>query len=367
MQFELETQSGAARRGRLVLAHGVVQTPAFMPVGTYGTVKAMLPQELRDLGADMVLGNTYHLMLRPGADVITAHGGLHGFMGWDAPVLTDSGGFQVFSLASTRTLDEQGVVFRSPLDGAKRSLTPESAVAFQHVLDSDVVMVLDECTAYPVEEAAARASMERSMRWALRCKLAHAGNLNALFGINQGSVYTGLRKESMQRLVEIGFDGYAIGGVSVGETAVERAGILEAVLPLAPASAPRYLMGVGTPADLVTAVGRGVDLFDCVLPTRNARNGYLFTSEGTIKIKNARYRQDTRPLDPACPCYVCRSYSRAYLHHLYRCGEILAARLHTWHNLAWYLGLMRRMRAAIEAGEFGAFARAFAADSDAQQ
>lgn len=359
MLFELQDHCGNARRGRLVLAHGVVQTPAFMPVGTYGTVKAMLPEELRELGAGMILGNAYHLRLRPGAEVIAAHGGLHRFMGWDGPILTDSGGFQVWSLAATRKLDEDGVSFRSPLNGSMLRLTPEDAVLFQHTLNSDVAMVLDECTDYPVAADAARLSMERSMRWAARGKAAHRDNPNALFGINQGSVYPELRKESMQRLVEIGFDGYAIGGVSVGEAVEERAAVLEAALSLAPVAAPRYLMGVGTPADLVAAVAAGVDLFDCVLPTRNARNGHLFTSVGTVKIRNAAHRHDCGPLDPNCGCYVCRRYSRAYLHHLYRCGEILAARLNTWHNLAYYLALMQRMREAIAGDRFPAFARAF--------
>lgn len=359
MQFELNATSGAARRGTLQLVHGTVSTPAFMPVGTYGTVKGMLPAELRHLGADILLGNTYHLMLRPGAEVVRAHDGLHEFMGWDGPILTDSGGFQVWSLAPMRKLDEDGVSFQSHIDGSRHRLTPEDAVAVQHALGSDIAMVLDECTDYPVAEADARVSMERSMRWAARCRLAHGDNPNALFGINQGSVYPGLRRESMQRLVEIGFDGYAIGGVSVGEPAEARAAILDAALSEAPVQAPRYLMGVGTPADLVDAVAAGIDLFDCVLPTRNARNGYLFTSRGPVKIKNARHRHDTGPLDSECPCHVCRTYSRAYLHHLFRCGEILAARLNTWHNLYYYLDLMRRMRLAIEVDAFDTFACGF--------
>lgn len=359
MKFELIKRDGQARRGRLTLSHGVVETPVFMPVGTYGTVKGMLPEELQTLGADIILGNTFHLMLRPGTEVIGAHGGLHGFMGWDRPILTDSGGFQVWSLADIRQMDEDGVTFRSPLDGSKRRLTPEDAIAVQHKLNSDIVMVLDECTDYPVAEDAARRSMALSMRWAARCKAAHGDNANALFGINQGSVYPALRRESMRQLVDIGFDGYAIGGVSVGETDEERAEVLAATLPEAPAEAPRYLMGVGTPANLIEGVAAGVDMFDCVMPTRHARNGYLFTSVGTVKIKNAVHRHDTGPLDPNCECYVCRRYSRAYLHHLYRCGEILAARLHTWHNLAYYLGLMRRVREAIAEDRFAALAREF--------
>lgn len=359
MRFDLHTTCGCARRGALHLMHGTVQTPAFMPVGTYGTVKGMLPGELRDLGADIVLGNTYHLMLRPGTDVIGAHGSLHEFMGWNGPILTDSGGFQVWSLSPMRKLDEEGVRFQSHIDGSRHHLTPESAVAVQHALNSDIAMVLDECTDYPVPEDDARASMERSMRWAARCREAHADNPNALFGINQGSVYPELRRESMQQLVDIGFDGYAIGGVSVGEPRQARAAILDAALSEAPAGAPRYLMGVGTPSDLVEAVAAGIDMFDCVMPTRNARNGYLFTSTGPVKIKNARHRHDTGALDPECACYVCRTYSRAYLHHLFRCGEILAARLNTWHNLYYYLSLMRRMREAIENGVFDAFARGF--------
>lgn len=359
MQFDLHTTCGQARRGTLHLMHGAVQTPAFMPVGTYGTVKAMLPPELKDLGADIVLANTYHLMLRPGTEVISAHGGLHGFMGWDRPILTDSGGFQVWSLTSMRKIDEHGVKFQSPIDGSRHELTPEGAVGVQHALNSDIAMVLDECTDYPVSEDVARASMERSMRWAARCRQAHGEHPNALFGINQGSVYPELRRESMQQLVDIGFDGYAIGGVSVGEPLETRAAVLDAALPEVPTHAPRYLMGVGTPADLVEAVAAGIDMFDCVMPTRNARNGYLFTSNGPVKIKNARHRHDTGPLDSECNCYVCRTHSRAYLHHLFRCREILSARLNTWHNLYYYLSLMRRMRTEIENGTFSDFARGY--------
>lgn len=338
-----------------------------MPVGTYGTVKAMTPEELRELGAQIVLGNTYHLMLRPGTEVINAHGGLHGFMHWSSPILTDSGGFQVWSLADSRKLSEEGVRFQSPLDGSRHFLTPERAIEVQHALNSDIVMALDECTDYPVDEAGARVSMQLSMRWAERCKIAHGDSGNALFGINQGSVYPELRRESMHRLLDIGFDGYAIGGVSVGEPKAARQAIFESVLPMVPDLAPRYLMGVGTPADIVSAVGYGVDMFDCVMPTRNARNGYLFTSEGVVKIKNAAHKTDTGPLDPACGCYVCRNYSRAYLHHLYRCGEILAARLHTWHNLHYYQRLMRRIRNAIAADDYAGFASGFLQSAEARR
>jgi len=357
--FEFQCQSGAARRAALHLPHGVVQTPAFMPVGTYGTVKGMTPEELEGLGADIVLGNTYHLMLRPGTDVIAAHGGLHDFMQWQRPILTDSGGFQVWSLAEMRKLTEDGVAFRSPLDGSRQYLSPERSIQVQHALNSDIVMCLDECTEYPVAKDKAAASMQLSMRWARRCREAHGDSRNLLFGINQGSVYADLRAESMAALVDIGFDGYAIGGVSVGEGWPDKAAVLEDVLPNAPANAPRYLMGVGTPADLVAAVSYGVDMFDCVMPTRNARNGYLFTHAGVVKIKNAVHRHDTGPLDPDCDCYTCRRYSRAYLHHLYRCGEIMAARLHTWHNLRYYQTLMARIRRAIEQDRYTAFMRDF--------
>lgn len=365
MRYEITHKSGPARCGRLHLSHGVVDTPVFMPVGTYGTVKAMTGEELHDIGAQIVLGNTFHLMLRPGTGVIGAHHGLHEFMHWPAPILTDSGGFQVWSLAQMRKLSEEGVRFQSPLDGSSHFLTPEKAIEVQHVLNSDIVMVLDECTDYPVDEAQARASMQLSMRWAARCKQAHGDSANALFGINQGSVYPELRRESMSALLDIGFDGYAIGGVSVGEPKEVRRAIFEAVLPMVPDTSPRYLMGVGTPADIVAAVGYGVDMFDCVMPTRNARNGYLFTSQGVVKIKNAAHKTDTGPLDPACDCYVCRNYSRAYLHHLYRCGEILAARLHTWHNLYYYLQLMQRIRNAIAQDSYAEFARGFSQSAEA--
>ncbi|MBH02922.1 MAG: tRNA guanosine(34) transglycosylase Tgt [Xanthomonadales bacterium] len=359
MIYESIRASGNARRGRVHLPHGTVETPAFMPVGTYGTVKGMTPEEVAGLGAEIVLGNTYHLMLRPGTDIIDAHGGLHDFMQWQGPILTDSGGFQVWSLAEMRKLTEEGVAFASPLDGAKWFLTPERSIAVQHSLNSDIVMCLDECTDFPVAKDKAAASMQLSMRWAARCRAAHGDSANKLFGINQGSIYPDLRAESMAALVDIGFDGYAIGGVSVGEGWDDKAAVLDNILPLTPHDAPRYLMGVGTPADLVAAVGYGIDMFDCVMPTRNARNGYLFTHAGILKIKNAVHKYDTGPLDPACDCYTCTHYSRAYLHHLHRCGEILGARLNTWHNLAYYQRLMARIRAAIEAGDYEGFQRAF--------
>jgi len=364
MHLERLAQSGAARRGCLHLPHGDVATPAFMPVGTYGTVKGMTPEEIESLGAEIVLGNTYHLMLRPGTEVIGAHGGLHDFMHWQRPILTDSGGFQVWSLAEMRKLSEDGVAFRSPIDGSRQYLSPERSIEVQRVLNSDIVMCLDECTDYPVAKADAASSMQLSMRWAARCRAAHGDSNNLLFGINQGSVFDDLRAESMAALVDIGFDGYAIGGVSVGEAWADKASVLDGVLPVTPEDYPRYLMGVGTPSDLVAAVSFGIDMFDCVMPTRNARNGYLFTHQGVIKIKNAVHRFDTGPLDSACECYTCRHYSRAYLHHLYRCGEILAARLHTWHNLFYYQRLMQRIRAAIEADRYSTFMKDFFASAE---
>ena len=361
--FEVTARSGAARRGRLTLRRGVVETPVFMPVGTYGTVKAMTPEELSGLGAQIVLGNTFHLMLRPGTDVVRAHGGLHGFMHWPGPILTDSGGFQVFSLAELRKLTEEGVRFRSPVNGDPVFLSPEISMQVQAALDSDVVMVFDECPPYPATEAEARRSMELSMRWARRSRDAfrELGNPNALFGIVQGGTHLPLRVESAAALRDIGFDGYAVGGLAVGEPAEERNAVLEALEPQLPADRPRYLMGVGTPADIVAAVLRGIDMFDCVMPTRNARNGHLFTSQGVVKIRNAAHQRDIGPLDPACDCYTCRNYSRSYLRHLDRCNEILGARLNTIHNLGYYLSLMTRIRAAIEAGTFDRFAADFLA------
>jgi queuine tRNA-ribosyltransferase len=363
VRFDLLGSSGGARRGRLHLRRGTVETPVFMPVGTYGTVKAMTPEELTGLGAEIVLGNTFHLMLRPGTEVIRAHGGLHGFMHWDGPILTDSGGFQVWSLAELRKLTEEGVRFRSPVNGDPAFLSPEVSMQVQTALDSDVVMVFDECPPYPATEAEARRSMELSMRWARRSREAFEalGNPNALFGIVQGGTHLPLRLESLAALRDIGFDGYAVGGLAVGEPAAERNAVLEALGPELPLDRPRYLMGVGTPADIVEAVARGIDLFDCVMPTRNARNGHLFTSRGVVKIRNAAHQSDTGPLDPDCACYTCRNYSRAYLRHLDRCNEILGARLNSVHNLHYYLALMRRIRAAVEGGEFPRFAAAFLA------
>jgi queuine tRNA-ribosyltransferase len=369
MRFQLLSTDGRARRGRLVFDRGVVETPAFMPVGTYGTVKAMTPEELVGLGAQIILGNTFHLMLRPGTEVIRAHGGLHGFMNWRGPILTDSGGFQVFSLATLRKITEEGVSFRSPVNGDLVLLTPERSMQVQRALDSDIVMIFDECTPYPATERQARSSMELSLRWAARSRAEfdRLENPNALFGIVQGGMYEQLREASLAGLLEIGFDGYAIGGLAVGEPKEERERVLDALEPKLPADRPRYLMGVGTPEDLIEAVRRGVDMFDCVMPTRHARNGHLFTSEGVIKIRNARYESDTRPLDESCTCYTCTHYSRAYLRHLDKCGEILAARLGTIHNLHYYLALMQSMRAAIEEQRFSAFAADFYARRRDQQ
>jgi len=359
MNFELLAQSAAARRGRLQFRRGRVETPAFMPVGTYGTVKGMTPEELRGIGAEIILGNTFHLMLRPGTEVIAAHGDLHDFMHWNGPILTDSGGFQVWSLAELRKLDEKGVTFASPVDGDRIFMGPEESMAVQRALGSDIVMIFDECTAYPATLDEARTSMERSLRWAERSKTAHGDSSAALFGIVQGGMHAGLRATSAAGLVDIGFDGYAIGGLSVGEPEAERIEVLDATCPRLPEDHPRYLMGVGRPEDIVAAVCRGVDMFDCVLPTRNARNGHLFTRFGTVRIRNSRHRHDTGPLDPGCACYTCRHYSRAYLYHLDRCGEILGARLNTIHNLHYFQELMAGLRAAIEAGRLTDFVREF--------
>jgi queuine tRNA-ribosyltransferase len=367
VKFELLGASGAARRGRLHLNHGVVETPVFMPVGTYGTVKAMTPEELTGLGAQIVLGNTFHLMLRPGTDVIRAHGGLHGFMHWSGPILTDSGGFQVFSLADLRKMSEAGVNFRSPVNGDAVFLSPEISMQVQAALNSDIVMAFDECPPYPATAEQARMSMELSMRWALRSRdeFDRLQNPNALFGIVQGGTFLPLRHESLGKLTDIGFDGYAVGGLAVGEPAAERNAVLESLEPAMPRDRPRYLMGVGTPTDIVQAVARGVDMFDCVMPTRNARNGHLFTSQGAIKIRNAGHQSDTTPLDPACGCYTCRNYSRAYLRHLDRCNEILGARLNSIHNLHYYLALMARIRTALDAGRFPEFLAGFLASPEA--
>ncbi len=359
MKFSLLQTDGRARRGTLELAHGKVETPVFMPVGTYGTVKAMSPQELRDIGAQIVLGNTFHLWLRPGLEVIEAHGGLHRFMGWDGPILTDSGGFQVFSLGELRKISEEGVKFQSPVNGDKCFLSPEESMRIQKVLNSDIVMIFDECTPYPADESMAGESMRLSLRWAERSKKAHEGNPNALFGIVQGGMFEDLRDESLRELVNLDFDGYAIGGLSVGEPKEDMRRILKHTAPQLPADKPRYLMGVGTPEDIVAAVAQGIDMFDCVMPTRNARNGHLFTRHGDVRIKNAQYRMDLRPLDEQCNCYTCRNFTRAYLHHLHKLNEILGARLNTIHNLHYYQELMRDIRAAIEAGQFDEFAARF--------
>jgi queuine tRNA-ribosyltransferase len=350
MNFQIAHRDGEARSGVLTLSHGSVDTPAFMPVGTHGTVKAMSPAELEAIGAQIVLGNTFHLWLRPGLEVIEKHGGLHGFMGWKRPLLTDSGGFQVFSLATLRKLSEEGVRFASPINGDRLLLTPEESMRIQRVLGSDIVMVLDECLEHPASENDTSRSMQLSLRWAERSRRAHEGNSNALFGIVQGGMYEPLRDASLAGLVDIGFDGYALGGLSVGEPAKDRSRILAHTAPALPAGQPRYLMGMGTPEDLVTAVQAGIDLFDCVLPTRNARNGWLYTRSGDVKIRNARWRDDARPLDEACGCYACRNFTRAYLHHLQKSSEILGARLNTVHNLYYYFELMRELRMAIEAG-----------------
>ena len=359
MKFDLLATDGGARRGQLHLAHGTVQTPVFMPVGTYGTVKAMSPAELTETGFEMVLSNTFHLWLRPGLDVIERFGGLHRFMGWDKPILTDSGGFQVFSLGKLRKITEEGVKFASPINGDKLFLTPEISMQIQRTLNSDIVMIFDECTPYPATEREAADSMRLSLRWAARSKAAHAGNPNALYGIVQGGMYEDLRDESVRELIGMDFDGYAIGGLSVGEPKDDMARILAHTAPQLPAGKPRYLMGVGTPSDLVFAVGQGIDQFDCVLPTRNARHGILFTRRGEMRIRNARWKTDTAPIDDECDCHTCTHFSRAYVHHLIRANEILGARLATIHNLHYYHRLMAGMRAAIEAHRFADFAAQF--------
>ena len=357
MQFELLASDGAARRGRLHLAHGTVETPVFMPVGTCATVKAMTPQALRDIGAQICLGNTFHLWLRPGLEVVAAHGGLHRFMGWERPILTDSGGFQVFSLGALRKISEEGVRFASPIDGSRLMLTPEESMRIQRVLDADVVMIFDECTPWPATEREAADSMRLSLRWAQRSRQAFDAqeNPNALFGIVQGGMFTHLRDESLAGLMDIGFHGYAIGGLSVGEPKEEMARILAHTAPRLPAHAPRYLMGVGTPEDIVAAIAQGIDMFDCVMPTRNARNGWLFTRHGDIKIKNATYRHDLRPLDENCTCYTCRHFTRSYLHHLFRAREMLGSMLNTIHNLHYYQEFTAQARDAIARGQFAAW------------
>jgi queuine tRNA-ribosyltransferase len=365
MAFELLGTDGAARRGRMTFPRGTVETPTFMPVGTYGSVKGVLPEQLRALGAEMILGNTFHLFLRPGLAVIEAHGGLHGFTGWDGPILTDSGGFQVFSLAHRRRISEAGVTFNAPTDGSTVFLGPEESMRIQRVLGSDVVMIFDECPPVQVDGAPVGAdlvarSMELSLRWAERSKRAHEGNDAALFGIVQGGVHRDLRTRSAEGLKAIGFDGYAIGGLAVGETEDERNATLDHTAPQLPVDRPRYLMGVGRPEDLVEAVARGVDMFDCVMPTRNARNGHFFTSTGVVRIRNAKYERDLRPIEEGCGCYTCRhGHTRAYLRHLDRCNEMLAPILGTLHNLWYYEALMARMRDAIGQGTFAAFRDSF--------
>ena len=363
-RFAVHSVDGAARRGQLSFPRGTIETPAFMPVGTYGTVKSLTPEDLESLGAEIILGNTFHLMLRPGPEIVRMHGGLHGFMHWEKPILTDSGGFQVWSLTSRNKVSEEGVEFQAPTDGHRVFLSPEVSMDMQNALASDIQMVFDECTAYPATLKEARVSMELSLRWAgrSRARFDELDNTDrALFGIVQGGMHNSLRRQSLEGLVETGFEGLALGGLSVGETLEERTAVLEHTLPLMPTDKPRYLMGVGLPTDILDAVMRGVDMFDCVIPTRHARNGYLFTEDGTVRIRNARFRDDPQPLQADCACYICQNYSRAYLRHLDSCGEILGSRLNTIHNLHFYLNLMRRIRSAIEAGRLEAFSREFRA------
>ena len=355
MKFIVSKTESLSRRSQLSFERGNIDTPAFMPVGTYGTVKSMTPEELESIGAQIVLGNTFHLWLRPGTEIIQAHGDLHDFMHWDKPILTDSGGFQVYSLGAMRKITEQGVAFRSPVDGAKVFMGPEESMQVQRQLGSDIVMIFDECTPYPATFEEARVSMELSLRWAQRSKDAHGDNPSALFGIVQGGVFEELRQQSLEGLMEIGFDGYAVGGLSVGEPPEDRWRVLDFLADKLPQDKPRYLMGVGTPEDIVEAVLRGIDMFDCVMPTRNARNGHLFTHHGVVRIKNAVHASDTAPLDEQCDCYTCQNYSRAYLRHLHRCNEILGARLMTIHNLHYYQSLMRGLRGAIENGNLASF------------
>lgn len=359
MEFTLHNTDGKARRGTLSFPRGDVQTPAFMPVGTYGTVKGMTPKEVEDIGADIILGNTFHLMLRPGTEVISAHGDLHDFAQWQKPILTDSGGFQVFSLGKLRKITEDGVTFQSPVNGSKVHMTPESSMEVQRALGSDVVMIFDECTPYPATHQEAEKSMQMSLRWAKRSKDAHGDSPSALFGIIQGGMYQDLRQTSLEGLTDIEFDGYAIGGLSVGEPKDEMIGVLDYLPALMPEDKPRYLMGVGKPEDLVEGVRRGVDMFDCVMPTRNARNGHLFTTDGVVKIRNAKHRHDTATLDADCDCYTCKNFSRAYLYHLDKCGEMLGAQLNTLHNLRYYQRLMADLRNAIETQSLDAYVDQF--------
>ena len=367
MLFNLYKNNNGARRGQLTFERGTIETPAFMPVGTYGTVKSMTPEELTGIGAEIILGNTFHLMLRPGTDVIRKHGDLHDFMHWQKPILTDSGGFQVFSLAKMRKITEEGVIFNSPVNGDKITLTPEYSMQIQKDLGSDIVMIFDECTPYPATEKEAKDSMQLSLRWAERCKTAHEANFqntkpSALFGIVQGGMYENLRDESAEGLKALGFDGYAIGGLSVGEPMEERNEVLDFTVPKLPEDKPRYLMGLGRPEDIVESVRRGIDMFDCVIPTRHARTGFLYTKNGILKIRNSRYQDDIRPVDESCQCYTCKNYSRSYLRHLDKCGEILGARLNTIHNLYYYQQLMRDIRSAIDNDRFEEFAKEFYAD-----
>lgn len=364
MHFEILATNNFARRARLHFPRGTVETPAFMPIGTYGTVKAMTPEQVSATGADIILGNTFHLMLRPGTEIITAHGSLHKFMNWHKPILTDSGGFQVFSLGELRKISEQGVTFRSPINGAKVFLGPEESMAVQRALGADIVMIFDECTPYPASEKQAIDSMELSLRWAKRSKAAHDDNPAALFGIVQGGMYEHLRQASLAGLIDIGFDGYAIGGLSVGEPKEEKQRILNSLAPQLPPNKPHYLMGVGTPADIVEAVQYGIDMFDCVIPTRNARNGQLFTSIGVVRIRNSKYKHDIAPLDPYCDCYTCQNYTRAYLHHLDKAREILGAHLNTLHNLHYYQKLMQGLREAITQQRLETFVRNFYASQN---
>lgn len=359
LEFKISATDAKARRGKLNLLSGVVETPAFMPVGTYGSVKGLTPDQVKQTGADVVLGNTFHLMLRPGTDVVEQQGGLHKFINWNGPILTDSGGFQVFSLGEMRKISEEGVTFRSPVDGSEIFLGPEDAIKIQHRLGSDVVMVFDECTPFPASEQEAKKSMELSMRWAERCRSAHGNNEAALFGIVQGGMFKELRDESLQRLMDIGFDGYALGGLSVGEPKDQMRNIVEYCGERMPAKKPRYLMGVGTPEDIVYAVSQGIDMFDCVMPTRNARNGHIFTSQGLLRLRNKRFRDDSRPLDVNCDCYTCKNFSRAYLHHLDKCKEMLGAQLNTIHNLSYYQSVMSGLRGAIEKGRLSSFVDEF--------
>lgn len=367
MKFQLLAGAGAARRGRLTLARGSIETPAFMPVGTYGTVKGLTPEEVEGTGAEILLGNTFHLMLRPGTEVVRKHAGLHGFMGWHRPILTDSGGFQVYSLAELRKVSEEGVRFRSPVDGSEVMLTPERSMEVQRALGSDIAMVFDECTPYPASREEAERSMRLSLRWSERSLRAHASlpGEGVLFGIVQGGMYDDLRRESLAGLMRLDFPGLAVGGLSVGEPAEDRNRVLEGLAPAMPADRPRYLMGVGRPGDIVEAVARGIDLFDCVIPTRHARNGHLFTAEGVLNIRNARHAGDTRPVEEGCDCYTCSRFSRAYLRHLDKCGEMLGPRLATLHNLRYYQRLMEAIRQAIGAGTFEAWRREFAASPQA--